>query len=230
MSAPRPPRTARGAVPTGCESSACHCSRKARGTRAAGKATVPPARERRGGGLRRRLLRIMGRPGIHTKEVWAGKDRILCIALPSAHHCSRKARGTRAEKKAAVPPARKWRGGGERGQSAIRRPCAADAARDVRGRDGRYPDRALRAVSADGCRAREERRMRGGGARRRIATPRARANRGGERPRSGTNAAKRDATRSDRTRTQSHDCGEGRAQGVAPFSPGSTVGPFSATR
>ena len=37
---------------------------------------------------------------------------------------------------------------------------------------------------------------------------RARANRGGERPRSGTNAAKRDATRSDRTRTQSHDCGE----------------------
>ena len=83
---------------------------------------------------------------------------------------------------------------------------------------------------ADGCRAREERRMRGGGARRRTATPRARANRGGERPRSGTNAAKRDATRSDRARTQSHDCGEARAQGVAPFSPGSTVGPFSATR
>ena len=51
---------------------------------------------------------------------------------------------------------------------------------------GRHRDRAMQAAFADGCRARDERRLRGGGARRRTAAKRARANRAAHRPRSGT--------------------------------------------
>ena len=58
----------------------------------------------------------------------------------------------------------------------------------------------------------------GGGVTAARKRPRARANRGGERPRSRAPSAQRRGPRCDRTRTQSNDCGAGRAQcGTAHF-------------
>ena len=158
------------------------------------------------------------RPAPHLRSTADGIRRGRVSRLREACGAAPRMRGaplwrTQAVQAATLAPrrertgrtARKWRGGGERGQSAIRRPHAADAARDGRGRDGRHPDQARRAVSADGCRVREERRMRGGGARRRTATPCARANRGGQRARSRAAFAQRSGPQPGRTRRQSGD-------------------------
>ena len=60
----------------------------------------------------------------------------------------------------------------------------------------------------------------GGGVTAARKRPRARANRGGERPRSRAPAAQRRGPRSDRTRTQSNDCGAVRAGSGTPSARG----------
>ena len=157
-----------------------------------------------------------------AKDVRVDKDGILCIAFPSACHCSRKACGTRAAKEEAVQPACERNGAPATGPERAR--TAGWRGRRAGGGEGRRevsrpspPPRIhgwTRHPTPDG--------QAGAEGRARRNAKRARANRGGERPRSRAAFARRSGAQSGRTRRQSHDwravrtgCGTPSARGEA---------------